>query len=176
MKGPGIHDYKNKIQELKKGAHEKGELYLEISSKELHEIMSPKHATMPTCCQAMYNLMLQGDEIIEKPKGKSGYGSHLTIRYQVKELINRKPLFPPKKRGRPIKDLVSKQKAGVKKKNWKTEDLPHMIQSWLVKDGWEYSVRENIIFAHKNKKYWIIHIHSEINQELFLSLRMSSHI
>ena len=59
MKGPGIKDYLQVIENLKREAIEKGEAYLEINSKELHAHVSPNHATMPTCCQAMYKHMLE---------------------------------------------------------------------------------------------------------------------
>ena len=74
MKGPGIKDYLEFIQQQKQQARQRGEKYIEISSKQLHEQISPEHATMPTCCQAIYKLLYQGDEILQRPKGQTGFG------------------------------------------------------------------------------------------------------
>ena len=57
MKGPGINDYLRILQQKKQEAHDRGEKWIEISSKELHQEVSPEHATMPTCCQAIYKLL-----------------------------------------------------------------------------------------------------------------------
>lgn len=103
MKGPGIKDYLKIIQEKKEKALNQGLSSIEINSKELHAEVSPNHATMPTCCQAIYKLMLEGDEILQRPKGSTGFGSHLTVRFQLHDLDTRTQMFPGKKRGRPAK-------------------------------------------------------------------------
>ena len=87
MKGPGIKDYLEFIQQQKQQARQRGEKYIEISSKQLHEQISPEHATMPTCCQAIYKLLYQRDEILQRPKGQTGFGSHLRVRYDVENLV-----------------------------------------------------------------------------------------
>ena len=79
MKGPGINDYLRILQQKKQEAHDRGEKWIEISSKELHQEVSPEHATMPTCCQAIYKLLYQGDDILQRPKGQTGFGSHLRV-------------------------------------------------------------------------------------------------
>ncbi len=101
MKGPGIKDYLAKLTEKKENAIKNGLKYIEISSKEFHQEVSPNHATMPTCCQAMYKCCLNGDEILRRPKGTTGYGSHLVIRFYLNDLNVRERMFPNKKRGRP---------------------------------------------------------------------------
>lgn len=80
------------------------------SSKELHQEVSPEHATMPTCCQAIYKLLYQGDDILQRPKGQTGFGSHLRVRYYVDNLTDREVMFPPKKRGRPAKSEEQKRR------------------------------------------------------------------
>ena len=65
MKGPGIKDYMSALDQCKEEAHRQGALYIDVNSKQLHQRISPHHATMPTCCQAMYKQMLSGDEIID---------------------------------------------------------------------------------------------------------------
>ena len=72
MKGPGIKDYLKVIEDKKADALKQGQSEIEINSKELHAEVSPNHATMPTCCQAIYKLMLEGDEILQRPKGSTG--------------------------------------------------------------------------------------------------------
>ena len=102
MKGPGIKDYLQILQTKKQEAHDKGLKFIEINSKELHGEVSPNHATMPTCCQAIYKLLLNGDVILQRPKGTTGFGSHLTVRYYV-DCLERNVMFTSKKRGRPAK-------------------------------------------------------------------------
>ena len=86
MKGPGIKDYLEVIENMKVTAQKEGKAFIEVNSKELHANVSPNHATMPTCCQAIYKLMLEGDEILRRPKGNTGFGSHLTVRFYVEQL------------------------------------------------------------------------------------------
>lgn len=158
MKGPGIKDYLQVIENLKREAIEKGEAYLEINSKELHAHVSPNHATMPTCCQAMYKHMLEGDEILQKPKGNTGFGSHLTIRFYVHDIEGRKRLFPNKKRGRPAKSEEEKLAARKAKMKRNTEDLSRLITNWLQAHGWEYMENKEIIEAHHEEEKWIINV------------------
>lgn len=99
MKGPGIKDYLELLTNRKNEALLNGLEYIDIHSKELHSVISKEFATMPTCCQAMYKKMLEGDEIIQRPKGETGFGSHLTIRYYLNDMEERSPYFEPKKRG-----------------------------------------------------------------------------
>jgi len=51
MKGPGIKDYLEVIENMKVTAQKEGKAFIEVNSKELHANVSPNHATMPTCCQ-----------------------------------------------------------------------------------------------------------------------------
>ena len=98
MKGPGIKDYTAELTKRREEAHAQGLKYIEVNSKKLHQEISPDFATMPTCCQAMYKQMLTGDEILERPKGTTGFGSHLTIRFYVDSFEGREKLYPGKKR------------------------------------------------------------------------------
>ena len=83
MKGPGIKDYLEVLSSKKMEAVKNNKEFIEVNSKALHALVSPQHATMPTCCQAIYKLMLQGDEILQRPKGNTGFGSHLTVRFYL---------------------------------------------------------------------------------------------
>ena len=68
MKGPGIKDYMNALTKGKEEAHQQGKKCIEINSKQLHQKITQKNATMPTCCQAMSNKVTGGAEHIERTK------------------------------------------------------------------------------------------------------------
>lgn len=158
MKGPGIKEYLQVIQAMKNEAHQEGVKFIEISSKKLHEQVSANHATMPTCCQAIYKLMLEGDEIIRRPKGQTGFGSHLDVRYYTDNLENRAPIFPAKKRGRPAKDEETRLQERLLKTNRNTESLIQLVSLWLQERGWQTFEDKNIIEARKEDQKWLINV------------------
>lgn len=158
MKGPGIKDYLQVIETKKAEAQKEGKTFIEVNSKELHAVVSPEHATMPTCCQAIYKLMLDGDEILRRPKGNTGFGSHLTVRFYVEQLEGRERMFPNKKRGRPAKSEEEKLAARKAKMKRNTEDLSNLIKSWLAEHGWEYIENKEVIEAHNENQRWIINV------------------
>lgn len=158
MKGPGIKDYLKVLEDKKQEALKQGLSTIEINSKELHGEVSPKHATMPTCCQAMYKLLLEGDEIIQRPKGSTGFGSHLTLRFQLEDIHQRRQLYPSKKRGRPAKSEEEKLASRKAKMKRNTEDLTNLVKSWLDEHGWEYVENRGFIEAHTDTKKWIINV------------------
>lgn len=79
---PVKKDFDAKINELKSISRKNGESFLKMTSKELHIIVGGyprKNHRMPICCDAMYDAMQTGDEIIHAPpKGK---GASLSIKY-----------------------------------------------------------------------------------------------
>ena len=81
---PVKKDFTNKIAELKKISRQGGEPFLLITSGDLHKIVGGYDTTnhrMASCCDAMYDAMHTGDEIIQAPpKGK---GASLTIKYYL---------------------------------------------------------------------------------------------
>ena len=158
MKGPGIKDYLEILEKKKQDAAKAGLKTIEISSKGLHAEVSPNHATMPTCCQAMYKLALTGDEILRRPKGQTGFGSHLVILYRTDELDSRERLFPSKKRGRPSKSPEEKALAKKQKMKRSTEDLSKLIRSWLDEHGWDYTEIKNEILAQHENERWVINV------------------
>ncbi len=158
MKGPGIKDYMNVLTQRREEAHRQGLTYIDVNSKQLHQEISPNFATMPTCCQAMYKQMLSGDEILEHPKGTTGYGSHLTIRFYVDNLEGRELLHPGKKRGRPAKSEEEKAAARKAKMKHSTQDLCSLLKSWLSEHGWEYEENKGVIEAKNEEKRWIINV------------------
>ncbi|MBQ7890060.1 MAG: AT hook domain-containing protein [Erysipelotrichaceae bacterium] len=158
MKGPGIQEYLNYLENLKQSSHNEGLKYIDISSRDLHSIISPNHATMPTCCQAIYKLMLEGDEILDSPRGQTGFGSRLLVRYYVDQLEDRASYFPSKKRGRPLKTEEEKRKARMLKTNRSTDDLKELIMLWLNERGWTVTSESNNLRAIKDDQLWIINV------------------
>ncbi|MEF9962400.1 MAG: AT hook domain-containing protein [Erysipelotrichaceae bacterium] len=157
MKGPGIKDYLAAIDLRLEAAKARGEKVLMISSKVLHSEVSMNHATMPTCCQAIYKRMKQGDIITQRPKGSTGFGSHLNV---VFDLTNeeRALMFPAKKRGRPAKSEAEKQANRRAKMKRNSEDLSKLIKSWLGEHGWNYEEHKDYIEAFHDEKKWIINV------------------
>lgn len=158
MKGPGIKDYLEVLTKMKETAVKEKKAFIEVNSKELHALVSPQHATMPTCCQAIYKLMLQDDEILQRPKGNTGFGSHLTVRFYLNDLETRERMFPNKKRGRPAKSEEEKLAAKKAKMKRNTEDLCNLIKGWLSEHGWEYIENKEYIEAHTDDKRWLINV------------------
>ena len=158
MKGPGIKDYLAVIDQLKKEAIRKGEKKLTITSKALHAKVTPEHATMPTCCVATYKRKLVGDEILQRPKGTTGFGSHLTVCFDLCDLDGRERMFPNKKRGRPAKSEEEKAAARKAKMRHNTENLGLLIARWLEEHGWNYIIEKERIEASKEEKRWVINV------------------
>lgn len=158
MKGPGIKDYLIVLNEKKSEAMKQGLTSIEINSKELHAEVSPSHATMPTCCQAIYKLLLEGDEILQRPKGSTGFGSHLTVCFYLHDLDEREQLYPSKKRGRPAKSEEEKLAARKAKMKRNTEDLTVLIKLWLDEHGWRYEENKGFIEAENGDKKWVINV------------------
>ncbi len=77
-----VKDFENALRDLFDKAQNEGQPYLEVISGDLHRKLGgypgPKH-NMPSCCLAMTNIMVPGDEVLDSPpKGK---GATLRIRY-----------------------------------------------------------------------------------------------
>lgn len=79
---PTKNDFSLKLQELKSFSKLMGEPFLLVTSGALHKIVGgydTANHRMANCCDAMYDAMKSGDEIIAAPpKGK---GARLTIKY-----------------------------------------------------------------------------------------------
>lgn len=81
---PNKDDFVKEIMKIQQVAKDEGAAYIDIVSGDVHRKLggypSTNHA-MPTCCDAMYELMKPGDEIIEAPpKGK---GATVKVRYYL---------------------------------------------------------------------------------------------
>ena len=158
MKGPGIKEYLEVLMNRKNKAIEEGEEYLIINSKELHAEISENFATMPTCCQAIYKKLLEGDEILRSPRGATGYGSYLTVRYYLNDIESRSRMFPDKKRGRPSKseeEKIAARKARLKRNS---EELKEIIKGWLEHNGWTHTEYQDYIEARNENQRWVINV------------------
>jgi len=81
-----VLEYATKINDMKVEAHNKNWLYIEFSAKELIEMVEPGSTYCLSVCKAMYDALLEGDEIQVKPATKSGNGLTLQCRYYVDNL------------------------------------------------------------------------------------------
>jgi len=79
---PTMNNFRKELADLFSRALEDGKTSINVNSGELHRVLGgypgPNHR-MPVCCDAMYQEMRAGDQILNAPaKGK---GASLTIRY-----------------------------------------------------------------------------------------------
>lgn len=158
MEAPGIKDFRSVIEAMKNEAHYEGKKFIEVNAKELHAIVSPNYNRMPTCCQAIYKQMLDGDEILSRPKENTGFGSYLTVRFYVDKLEERERMFPDKKRGRPAKSKEEKLAAKKAKKKKNTEELRELVKKWLEEHGWKTTEDEDFIVASNENRHWVINV------------------
>jgi len=158
MKGPGIKEYLDYLNNLKQTAHNEGKKYIDVSSRDIHSVISKETSTMPTCCQAIYKLMLTGDEILESPRGHTGFGSRLLVRYYVDQLEGKSKLFPDKKRGRPAKSEEERSKNLSLNKQYSDSDLKSIITLWLNERGWDVKDDKDYLKATKDNLLWIVSI------------------
>lgn len=81
---PNKEDFLKEIQRLLNDAKAKGASYIDVKAGEVHRTLGGypgRNHAMPTCCDAMYELMKPNDEVISAPQ--SGKGASLTIRYHL---------------------------------------------------------------------------------------------
>lgn len=81
---PNKDDFVKEIMKMQQVAKDEGAAYIDIVSGDVHRKLGGYPGTnhrMPICCDAMYELMKPGDEIIEAPpKGK---GATVKVRYYL---------------------------------------------------------------------------------------------
>ena len=81
---PDKDDFVKEIMQMKQMAKDEGATFIDIVSGDVHRKLGGYPGTyhrMPICCDAMYELMKPGDEIIEAPpKGK---GATVKVRYYL---------------------------------------------------------------------------------------------
>lgn len=149
--------FNKEIDHRKKQAKGK---YIDITSGELNKYCEGVPGTITTCCNAMIKSMLEGDEIIQKPTGKTGYGTRLIIRYFLHDLDTRRPIHN-RKRGRPV---------GAK--NTKTTQFN--IESWLKDKDLSYEIIHGNFHVQGEFGPWIIYnnFSNDLSTALFQIARM----
>ncbi|MCF0259120.1 MAG: hypothetical protein HUJ54_04605 [Erysipelotrichaceae bacterium] len=78
--------YARELQERKQTAHDKMWLYIDVNAKEFMEECEPGVKNPEACCQAMTELMLEGDRFLHEPKPLNKPSGKLTVRYFVDNL------------------------------------------------------------------------------------------
>lgn len=76
--------YMDVINWKKWEAHHMNWLYIEINAGDLNTEIEAGVANLKTCCEAIRECMLEGDEFIEEPARKTG--ASLTVRYYCDNL------------------------------------------------------------------------------------------
>lgn len=79
-----IESIKKVICDMKQVARDEGLDYIEVTSKQVHDIVggySNGNTRYPSCCRAMYAVMIDGDEIIHTTK--SELSSTIIIKYYL---------------------------------------------------------------------------------------------
>ena len=160
MKAPGIKEYLAEIESRKLSGVSEGLDYIEVTSKYLHNDMSKESLTIPTCCQAMYQKLLKGDQILQLPKGRTGYGSRLTVRYYLHDLDKREVMMEKKQRGRPKKYETEEDRPSYQR-NWKTEKLIDLLSKWVIEQGCSIQEKEEdkIFATQQNGDKWILQVY-----------------
>ena len=81
-----VEKYCDRLQAMKCEAHDKLWLYIEVNAKEFMNECEPGVKNLNSCCKAMLNKMLEGDNFVVEPKSRSKCAGTLTIRYYVDNL------------------------------------------------------------------------------------------
>ena len=82
--GPVAQDFENQITAIKALTKQRGQLYVDIKSGNLHRQLGgypSNNHRMPVGCEVMKRMMCPGDLILKTPP--SGQGATLVIRYFV---------------------------------------------------------------------------------------------
>ena len=92
-------DYVNVIVKALDEAKDGKKKYIELSARDVAR-MTGMQPVMSTCCSVMKQMMVEGDKIVKDSRSKNGYDSHLTVKYQVGDRADKKPMFDIR-RGKP---------------------------------------------------------------------------
>lgn len=74
------------LKDLKQKSHDEMKLYIDVNAKDLVDECEPGVKNLTAACNAMTEVMLQGDTFLVEPKAKSKVAGKLTIRYYVDNL------------------------------------------------------------------------------------------
>lgn len=125
----GINNYKDKLNSLKQEAIEQQKEYINVSAKELFDSVGKGKGTMYSCCKAIKDELLEGDKILNDPPNPSGYSSQLKVRYDVRNMNQRKSFFHPVKRGRTGRTLTK-------------QDIKNRLDTFLREGDFNYTFNE----------------------------------
>lgn len=131
--------YQQYIEAMKQAGISAGKDYIIISARALHKQLSASMPTVPTCCNAMKSMMLEGDSYIQNPKVASGHSINLVIRYELHNLEERAHINLPKKRGR---------KNGIN----------GTLEQWLTANAWSYKKKADNYEVLTSKGTWLIYV------------------
>ena len=81
-----VEKYCDRLQAMKCEAHDKLWLYIEVNANDFMNECEPGVKNLNSCCKAMLNKMLEGDNFVVEPKSRSKCAGTLTIRYYVDNL------------------------------------------------------------------------------------------
>lgn len=146
-----VQDYVKAIKKLKEEALETNQTEIVIRAGDLHRQVNKGTPTLVTCCMAMKKMMLEDDSFVKNPENKSGASAHLTVRYQVKDLAHRLPLFSSKQRGR-------KKGFKLEKKEEKKSSVQETIEQWLKDSGFSYEIDRQLILVSHASATWKIRV------------------
>ena len=143
-------DYVNVIVKALDEAKDEKKKYIELSARDVAR-MTGMQPVMSTCCSVMKQMMVEGDKIVKDSRSKNGYDSHLTVKYQVGDRADKKPMFDIR-RGKP------KGAAGRRKEKAATEkkDLASIAADWLADLGLNADVKEDELLVHGENGVWRI--------------------
>lgn len=140
-------EYCDYIEHMKQQALAGGVEQLIVSARNLHNQLSTSVPTVPTCCNAMKSMMLEGDQYINNPRTNCGYSINLVINYDLHDMQHRKVLYEPKKRGRKKAKKFS-------------------LDEYLHRNEMEYSVKKNIYKVKQEEGTWFIYVPSNKEEQL----------
>jgi len=81
---PTKDDFRNELRARLREAEARGDKFIRVNSGAIHQALGGYpgiNHQMPSCCDAMYEEMRAGDEIVEAPP--KGRGATLIIRYRL---------------------------------------------------------------------------------------------
>ncbi len=166
--GAKIIDYKSLIENLKTTAAQAGDSYLECSAKELMGKLNEGNATLITCCSAMRQCMLSGDEMIVAPTGKKNVSTKMKVRYYLNDLGSRESAYIPKKRGRKAGSTLKKNpgfkrnpKTGKLEAKFNKAYMTQSLQTWLDKKKLAYEEQEDAYLVQTPEGKWLIEVDYE---------------
>ena len=122
-------DYVNVIVKALDEAKDGKKKYIELSARDVAR-MTGMQPVMSTCCSVMKQMMVEGDKIVKDSRSKNGYDSHLTVKYQVGDRADKKPMFDIR-RGKPKGAAGRRKEKAVAEK----KDLASIAADWLADLG-----------------------------------------